>query len=63
MKEANFEPIIELCFRWLLDPKMLTRIRASAAERFFQHASSLSWIAEALSRELGVIMLGRDPNA
>lgn len=52
MKEIDLEPVVELCFNWLQDPKMLTGIRASAAEALFNMRHRYPWIAEALSREL-----------
>ena len=56
VKEINFERIVELCFYWLRDLKMLTGIRASAAETLFNMRHRYPWIAEALSRELETMM-------
>ncbi|MBS1531131.1 MAG: hypothetical protein JSU01_12550, partial [Bacteroidetes bacterium] len=52
LKEINLEPIAELCFQWLNDAKMLTVVRASAAEALFNMRHRYPWIAEALSNKL-----------
>ena len=56
VKEINFEHIVELCFGWMKDPKMLTSVRASTAETLFNMRHRYPWIAEALSRELEAMM-------
>jgi hypothetical protein len=52
LREINLEPIVELCFKWLADPKMLTVVRTSAAEALFNMRHRYPWIAEALSNKL-----------
>jgi hypothetical protein len=61
VKELDFEPIVELCFRWLNDSKMTASIRTSAAETLFNLRHRYPSIAEALSRELEAMMLYMSP--
>jgi hypothetical protein len=49
VKGIDFDKVVELCLAWLTDPKMLTRVRASAAEALFNLRHRYPWIAEALS--------------
>lgn len=58
LKEINLEPVVELCLKWLDDTKMLTVVRASAAEALFNMRHRYPWIAEPLSNKLECI--GKD---
>jgi hypothetical protein len=61
IRDINFEPIVELCFKWMNDAKMLTRVRASAAEALFNLRHRHPWIAEKLSSQLEAMMPGAAP--
>jgi hypothetical protein len=61
LKEINMEHIVELCFHWLMDDKMLTSVQASAAETLFNMRHRYPWIAEALSAQLEPMMLTATP--
>jgi hypothetical protein len=61
LKDIPFDPIAELCFTWMDDPKMLTRVRASAAETLFNLRHRYPWIAEGLSRRLEAMIPGASP--
>jgi hypothetical protein len=52
MKEINLERVVELCFEWMIDPKMLVSVRASASEALFNMRHRYPWIAEELSKQL-----------
>ncbi|MFI5162465.1 MAG: hypothetical protein ACHQHN_14385 [Sphingobacteriales bacterium] len=52
VKDIDFDKVVELCLAWLADPKMLTRVRASASEALFNLRHRYPWIAEALSAQL-----------
>jgi hypothetical protein len=56
VKEIDFDKVVELCLDWMTDPKMLTRVRASAAEALFNLRHRYPWIAEALSAHLESMM-------
>lgn len=61
VKDINFEHIVELCFKWLRDPKMLISVKSSAAEALFNLRHRYPWIAEGLSNELEAINAGASP--
>jgi hypothetical protein len=56
LKGIDLEPVVELCFQWLDDPKMFTSVRSSAAEALFNMRHRYPWIAEGLSRRLEAMM-------
>jgi hypothetical protein len=61
VKEINFEHVVELCFKWLRDPKMLKSVRSSAAEALFNLRHRYPWIAEGLSNELEAMVPNASP--
>jgi hypothetical protein len=61
MKEINFETVVDLCFKWMNDTRMLTRARASSAETLFNLRHRYPWIAEKLSSQLETMMPGAAP--
>jgi hypothetical protein len=62
VKEINLERIVELCFDWMIDPKMLVSVRASASEALFNLRHRYPWIAEELSNQLEYIMRDATPS-
>jgi hypothetical protein len=61
LKEIELQPVVELCFKWLDDTKMLTAVRTSAAETLFNLRHRYPWIAEGLSRRLEAIVRTATP--
>ncbi|MBS1525022.1 MAG: hypothetical protein JST19_05200 [Bacteroidetes bacterium] len=61
MKEIDLEPVVKLCFDWMNDAKMLTGIRACAAEALFNMRHRYPWIAGGLSCQLEAMMLSATP--
>ena len=61
MKELNFERVVELCFDWMIDPKMLISVKASASETLFNLRHRYPWIAEELSKQLEYLMRDATP--
>jgi hypothetical protein len=61
IKEINFERVVELFFDWMVDPKMLVSVRASASEALFNLRHRYPWIAEELSNQLEYIMRDATP--
>ncbi len=61
IKEIELDKVAELCFSWLRDPKMLTSVRAAAAETLFNLRHRYPWIAEALSRDLEALLPNASP--
>jgi hypothetical protein len=62
VKEINLERVVELCFDWIIDPKMLVSVRASASEALFNLRHRYPWIAEELSNQLEYIMRDATPS-
>jgi hypothetical protein len=52
MKEIGLERVVELCFEWMIDPKMPVNVRSSASEALFNMRHRYPWIAEELSKQL-----------
>lgn len=61
VKEINLERVVELCFDWTIDPKMLVSVRASASETLFNLRHRYPWIAEELSKQLEYLVPGATP--
>ncbi len=61
MKEIDLENVIELCFEWMKNPKMLVSARASAIEALFNMRHQYPWIAEQLSKRLELISQNASP--
>ncbi|MDB5142037.1 MAG: hypothetical protein JWQ66_750 [Mucilaginibacter sp.] len=61
MKEINLERVIELCFEWMIDPKMPVSVRASAGEALFNMRHRYPWIAEELSKQLEFMTRSASP--
>ena len=55
------ERVVELFFDWMVDPKMLVSVRASASEALFNLRHRYPWIAEDLSNQLEYIMRNATP--
>lgn len=62
MKEIEMERVVELCFEWMIDPKMLISVRSYAAEALFNLRHRYPWIAEELSKQLEFMTRTATPN-
>ena len=62
MKEIELEHVVELCFEWMIDPKMLVSVRSSASEALFNLRHRYPWIAEELSKQLEFMTRTATPN-
>lgn len=62
MKEMEMERVVELCFEWMIDPKMPVSVRAYSAEALFNLRHRYPWIAEELSKQLEFITRTATPN-
>ena len=62
MKEVEMERVVELCFEWMIDPKMLVSVRSYAAEALFNLRHRYPWIAEELSKQLEFMTRTATPN-
>jgi len=50
------KPVIEQCFDWMIDPKMLIAVKVHAAEALFNLRNRYPWIAEELANQLQFLM-------
>lgn len=57
----NLEPVVEQCFDWLIDPKVLIAVKAFSAEALFNLRRRYPWIADELANQLEFLM--RDGSA
>lgn len=62
MKDIEMERVVELCFEWMIDPKMLVSVRAYSAEALFNLRHRYPWIAEELSKQLEFMTRTATPN-
>ena len=62
MKAIEMESVVELCFEWMIDPKMLVSVRSYAAEALFNLRHRYPWIAEELSKQLEFMTRTATPN-
>jgi hypothetical protein len=50
------EPVIEQCFDWMIDPKVLIAVKVHVAETLFNMHNRYPWIAEELTSQLQFLM-------
>jgi hypothetical protein len=56
LQQFDLEPIIEKCFDWMIDPKVLIAVKAFCSEALFNLRHRYSWIAEELTNQLKFLM-------
>ncbi|WP_461452360.1 hypothetical protein [Mucilaginibacter sp.] len=52
LEYLDLEPVVEQCFDWMIDPKVLIAVKVFAAEALFNLSYSYPWIAEELINQL-----------
>ncbi|MEO6849499.1 MAG: hypothetical protein ABI203_05745 [Mucilaginibacter sp.] len=62
LKEIKLERVVELCFGWMIDPKMMVSVRSAASETLFNLRHRYPWIAEELSKQLEFLMPTATPS-
>ena len=55
------EPIVEQCFDWMIDPKVLIAVKVFSAEALFNLRHRYPWISGELTEQLQFLM--RDGSA
>jgi hypothetical protein len=53
---SDLEPVVEQCFDWLIDPKILIAVKVFTAEALFNLRHRYPWIAEELKNQLEFLM-------
>jgi hypothetical protein len=56
LQAIDLKPIVELCFDWMIDPKILIAVKAFTAESLFNLKAHYSWITEELENQLKFLM-------
>jgi hypothetical protein len=56
LADTELEPVVEQCFEWLIDPKVLIAVKVFAAETLFNLCPHYLWIAEELKNQLEFLM-------
>jgi len=56
LQQTDLEPIIEKCFDWMIDPKVLIAVKCFAAEALFNMRHRYPWIKEELANQLVYLM-------
>jgi hypothetical protein len=59
--EINLEPVINQCFEWVIDPKVLVAVKSFATEALFNMRHRYPWLAEELSAQLEFLMRTGSP--
>lgn len=53
---TNLDPVVEQCFDWLIDPKILIAVKVFAAQTLFNLRFRYPWITEELKNQLEFLM-------
>ena len=61
LEAADIEPVVEKCFDWLIDPKVLIAVKVFAAEALFNLRSRYDWITDELTNQLEFFMRNGPP--
>jgi len=56
IQSTDMEPVIEQCFDWMINPKVLIAVKVHAAEALFNLRGRYPWIAEELANQLQFLM-------
>ena len=54
--EINMEPIVEKCFDWMIDPKVLIAVKRFSAEALFNLRHRYDWIGVELAAQVKFLM-------
>jgi len=56
LQHKNLEFVVERCFDWMIDPRVLIAVKVFAAEALFNLRNRYPWINEELANELHFLM-------
>lgn len=56
LQDTDLEPVVEKCFDWLIDPKVLIAVKVFAAGALFNLRHRYDWIAEELANQIKFMM-------
>lgn len=61
LNDLDLEPIVNTCFEWMIDAKVLVAVKAFASEALFNLRHRYPWVTDELSAQLEYLM--RDGSA
>ncbi len=56
LEQMDLEPVVERCFDWLIDPKVLVAVKVFASEALFNLRHRYPWIREELAEQIKFLM-------
>lgn len=56
LNDLDLEPVVEQCFDWMIDPKVLVAVKVFASEGLFNMRHQYPWIAEELANQIKFLM-------
>jgi hypothetical protein len=56
LNDLDLEPVVEQCFDWMIDPKVLVAVKVFASEALFNMRHRYPWIAEELANQINFLM-------
>ncbi|NCD70066.1 hypothetical protein [Mucilaginibacter agri] len=61
LQDIDMEIVVNQCFEWLIDPKVLIAVKAFGAETIFNLRHRYPWVADELSEQLEYLMRNGSP--
>jgi hypothetical protein len=59
--DTDLEPVVALCFDWLISTKVKVAVKACACEVLFNVSSRYDWVTEELKNQLLILMRNGSP--
>jgi hypothetical protein len=56
LQQIDLEPVVEQCFDWMIDPKVLIAVKVFASEALFNLRHRYPWISEELKEQIQFLM-------
>jgi hypothetical protein len=56
LEGINLEPVVEQCFDWMIDPKVLVAVKVFSSEALFNLRKRYPWIKEELTNQIKFLM-------
>jgi hypothetical protein len=56
LHQLDLEPVVEQCFDWMIDPKVLVAVKVFASEALFNLRGRYPWIKEELAAQVHFLM-------
>jgi hypothetical protein len=56
LEQLDLEPVVEQCFDWMINPKVLVAVKVFASEALFNLCGRYPWIKEELAEQIRFLM-------